>query len=133
VANGTTTTQLPKDPDSTPRLIVGGLVVLVALAAIVVALGLVLSHYPVAKSGAGQGGGTSSDTSSTSVVAIITPIAAALTAIAGLYFGVSASGSARGQSAAAQGKTADLGQMTAKAAALLSTDQAKQAGILKDD
>jgi hypothetical protein len=115
------------DPNSNNRLIVGAFIVVIALGAIVGALALVLNHYPTPAASSGN----MSDTSSTSIVAIIVPVATALTAIAGLYFGVSASGSTKGQAAAAQTETAALGQTAAKAAALLTKEQAQEADIIK--
>ncbi len=127
MANETNPIQAPVDPNSNNRLFVGAFIVMIALGAIIGALALVLSHYPTPLASSGN----TSDTSSTSIVAIIVPVATALTAIAGLYFGVSASGSTKAQAAAAQTETAALGQTAAKAAALLTKEQAQEAEIIK--
>jgi flagellar basal body-associated protein FliL len=77
------------------RMVLGPAVVLIGVAAIVIALVLVLDHYPVQAANADQAG---TDRSS-AVVAVLTPVAAAIAGIVGLYFGISATGSARGQQA----------------------------------
>jgi hypothetical protein len=62
---------------------------------------------------AAEPSGTSTSVSSSSVVAILTPIMAGIVGIAGLFFGISSTGSARGRQAGADQTVADT---TAKAA-----------------
>jgi multisubunit Na+/H+ antiporter MnhB subunit len=66
--------------------LIGGLVVLLGLVAVVVALALVLDHYPVERA---TRAATGSDRSS-AVVAVMAPVVASILGLVGLYFGVSA-------------------------------------------
>jgi uncharacterized membrane protein YcjF (UPF0283 family) len=95
------------------QIAIGAGVVLLGLAALVVALGLTLDHYPVQAPTGNQAG---TDRSS-AVVAVLTPIAAGIAAIVGLYFGISATGSSRAQTAKANAQVAQSTSETAKALA----------------
>lgn len=96
-------------------------VVLLGLAAVVGALLITLDHFPVQPQVDGQPG---SDRSS-AVVAVLTPAVAAITGIVGLYFGVSASGSTRGQQAQAAAQVAQSATEAAKS----TTDAAQSAAV----
>jgi hypothetical protein len=91
------------------RIGLGALVVLLGIAAVVGALAITLNHFPVQPATATQAG---SDRSA-AVVAILTPVVAAIAAIVGLYFGISATGSARGRQAEAG---ADVARSASEAA-----------------
>jgi uncharacterized membrane protein YcjF (UPF0283 family) len=94
------------------RIVLGAGVVLIGVAAVVVALTLALDHYPVQQAGSG---GQGADRSS-AVVAVLTPVVAAIAGIVGLYFGVSATGSARGQQAQANAQVAQSAAEAVKTA-----------------
>lgn len=83
-------------------------VVVAALGAVVLSLLLVLDNYDVEGTTPAAGGvaaevtASASDTASvsaSSVVAVLTPVMAGILGITGLYFGISATGSARGRQA----------------------------------
>jgi len=94
------------------RIFCGALVVALGLAAVVVSLHLVLDNYDVKETSStteATAKGTiptaTSDTASvsaSSAVAVLTPVMAGIIGLAGLYFGISATGSARGRQAAAE-------------------------------
>ncbi len=107
-------------------------IVVVGVAAVVVALGLTLDHYPVQPPTGNQAG---SDRSA-AVVAVLTPVVAGIAGIVGLYFGISATGSPRGREAQAAVRvaesaadaaksTTDAAQATAVRVAQSATDAAK--------
>jgi uncharacterized membrane protein YcjF (UPF0283 family) len=101
------------------RIALGAGVVLLGLAAVVIALGLTLDHYPVQQPSGNQAG----NDRSAAVVGVLTPVVAGIAAIVGLYFGISATGSSRAQ---AVKDTADVAK-SATAAAQASADAAKSA------
>jgi hypothetical protein len=93
------------------RIFCGALVVALGLAAVVLSLHLVLDNYDVQETSsaalvAAKGTTpTASDTASvsaSSAVAVLTPVMAGIIGLAGLYFGISATASARGRQAAAE-------------------------------
>jgi hypothetical protein len=94
------------------RIFCGALVVALGLAAVVVALHLVLDSYDVKETAStttaavkGTTPAATNDTASvsaSSAVAVLTPVMAGIIGLAGLYFGISATGSARGRQAAAE-------------------------------
>ena len=94
------------------RIALGAGVVLIGVAAVVLALHLALDHFPVQDASGNQPG---SDRSSAGV-AVLTPVVAAIAGIVGLYFGVSATGSARGQQAQAQATAAQSAADAVKSA-----------------
>jgi uncharacterized membrane protein len=97
---------------SAARILLGAGVVFLGVAAVLVALAIVLNHYPVQPPDAN---GTGQDRSS-AVVAVMTPVVAAIAGIVGLYFGISATGSARGQQAGQAQATANAARSIAEAA-----------------
>lgn len=106
---------------ATPRTVLGALIVLAGLAAIVVALDLCLDHYTIEKPTKTSPG----NDRSSAVVAVLTPVTAGIVALAGLYFGVSSTGSARGQEAEAKKQEA---QARATQATTALVEEAKEAG-----
>lgn len=113
MANGGGNGNGNEDPASTRylgwRIFCGALVVAFGLMAVVVSLYLVLDNYEVKETTPSSTGSattaTTSDTASvsaSSVVAVLTPVMAGIIGMAGLYFGVSATASARGRQAAAE-------------------------------
>jgi hypothetical protein len=68
---------------------------------------------------------TSTSVSSSSVVAILTPIMAGIVGIAGLFFGVSATGSARGRQAGSEQAAANSSQAVADASQTVARASAK--------
>jgi hypothetical protein len=115
------------------RITLAGVVVLAGLGALVGAIALVLHHYPVVEPKTGQSG----EDRSSAVVAVLTPIVAGVASVIGLYFGISATGSARGQRAqteaqATQAATQNVTSATEAAAsaaeaATSATETAKSA------
>lgn len=99
-------------PSDKLRTVIGAAVVLAGLGALAGAVAMVLNAYPSAPATKGV---PATDLSG-SVVAVLTPIVAAIVAVVGLYFGVSATGSARGQEARAGGGLAQSGEKLAQAA-----------------
>jgi hypothetical protein len=106
VANGDKTNS---EPASTKylgwRIASGALVVTLGLAAIVLSLHLVLDNYTVtatAETAGEAGGGETASASAASAVAVLTPLMAGILGIVGLFFGISATGSARGRAAEAE-------------------------------
>jgi hypothetical protein len=102
---------MPQDPTPKLRAVIGAFVVAIGVVGLLIALKFILDHYdaasPAAAAAAGDGAqGTETSSNSAAIVGIMTPIATAIAAIVGLYFGVSATGSARGQLAEAQASTA---------------------------
>jgi hypothetical protein len=115
----------------TLRIVIAAIVVVVGLAAMIGALALILHHYPAGSDKPGAGA-TATSTSgggdnSTSVVAILTPLATAIVGVIGLYFGVSATGSPRGQAAETAAQTAATQDAALKLAAVTPVDEAKKA------
>jgi hypothetical protein len=106
---------------------IAALVVFMALAALVGSLALLLHYYPGTTSSTGA---TTNAANSGTVVSILTPLATAIAATIGLYFGISASGSSRGQATQAQAQTAAFNHSALKAAAALTPEQAHGAGLL---
>lgn len=114
-------------------VIVGVLVVALGLGAVVWSLSMVLGNYDVAAaapaSGTATAGGSatgSSDgasVSASSVVAVLTPVMAGILGIVGLFFGVSASGSARGQHAQTEKLNADTNRLHAATAHQLAINE----------
>lgn len=115
------------------RIFTGALVVVAALAAAVVSLGLILDNYDVsdtptpaaqtATNGQVKVAGSTSPSASTtdtasvsasSVVAILTPVIAGIVGIAGLFFSISATGSARGREAEAEKVEAEAEKVKAE-------------------
>jgi hypothetical protein len=93
------------------RIFCGALVVSLGLAAVVLSLHLVLDSYDVKETPSatvaakGTTPTATSDTASVSAasaVAVLTPVMAGIIGLAGLYFGISATASARGRQAAAE-------------------------------
>lgn len=110
------------------RNFIGALVVIAALAAAVVSLSLILDNFEgsgqtaaaTAPAGGGEAAATSTpadnaSVSASSVVAILTPTIAGILGIAGLFFSVSATGSARGREADAKIGEADAEKVRAEA------------------
>jgi hypothetical protein len=95
------------------RTRLGGLIVLAGLGAMIAAVALILHHYPVVSAGKTTPG----EDRSSSVVAVLAPIVAGIASIVGLYFGVSATGSARGQEAQVRGQEAQTASETTKTVA----------------
>ena len=80
------------------RIALGAAVVVAGLAAVLLIVLIVLDQYPpIAPDGTTPG-----DDRSAAVIAVLTPALTALGAIVALYFGVSATGSARGHEAEAR-------------------------------
>lgn len=93
-------------------MLLGAVVVLAGLTALVIALALALEAYPVREASGGQPG----DDRSSAVVAVMTPVGATIVGIVGLYFGISATGSARGRQAQANARVAESATDAAKSA-----------------
>ncbi len=124
------------------QLAVGALIILAALVALVYSLVVLLDHFP-ANAVASTANGNNTDTAG-SIVAVLTPLATAITAIVGLYFGISASGSTRGQnaqtaqtmadtSAKAVAEAASAHQQTLKALDALPEGKGEQLGIIQTE
>src|SRR5947209_13669221 len=107
------------------RIALAALVVLVGVAGVVVALALALDHYPVQAAASSQPG----NDRSSAVVAVITPIIAGVAGIVGLYFGISATGSARGQQVQT---TADIARSATDAAKVAAQTSAQTAQAATD-
>jgi len=105
------------------RMVIGGVVVALALGALVLSVHFVLDVYQVEgvtpSAGAAESGErVATDTASvsaSSVVAVITPVLAGIVGIAGLFFGLSATGSARGTQAETEKINAETNATTAEA------------------
>lgn len=99
------------------RIVLGVLVVALGLGAVVWSLSLVLDNYDVKAAEPAPGNTVAGTTaiasndgasvSASSVVAVLTPVMAGILGIVGLYFGISATGSARGRQAEAEQKLAE--------------------------
>lgn len=92
------------------RIGLGAIVVFVGVGAVIGAAAITLKHYPAVAPTSGQSG----NDRSSAVVAVLTPIVASIAGIVGLYFGVSATGSARGQQAQTNTQVAQSLSETAK-------------------
>lgn len=108
------------------RMTLGAAVVLVGVAAVLVALTIVLDHYPVVEGTAAR----ASEDRSAAVVGVMTPVLAAIAGVVGLYFGISATGSARGQQAQQAQATAEAAHAIADAAKSASEAAAAQSASL---
>lgn len=75
------------------RILLAGLIVLAGLSALIGAVAIVLHHFPVVPASGGHPG----EDRSSAAVAVLTPLVAGIAGIVGLYFGISATGSAKGQ------------------------------------
>jgi hypothetical protein len=117
------------------RIFIGGTVVAVALLALVISLNLVLDSYDVqqpspATAKEPTGGVTAatsvgtSSASASSVVAVLSPVVAGIVGLAGLFFGISATGSTRGTEAETERREAAAAEK--KAAAELEEKQDNQ-------
>ncbi len=115
------------------RIALAGAVISVAIIATVVALYLILEHYPVPQP-ATTGGGTGNDVvasgagddRSTAVVAVLAPVIAGILAIVGLYFGVSSTNTRRAE-AEARGEEAK--QTAATSSELAATKNATAVAV----
>jgi hypothetical protein len=117
------------------RILCGGVVVTLALGAVVLSLHLVLGSYDTDSSNPPAANGsanipTATATSETtsvsaaSVVAVLTPVIAGIIGIAGLFFGISATGSLRGRQTETQQEIAE--------ASVKATTQANDAVALAE-
>jgi hypothetical protein len=114
------------------RICSGALVVVLALAAVFFCLTEVLDNYKVTApppDGTDAAVGDSASVSASSVVAVLTPVMAAIVGIAGLFFGISATGSAKGRKAEAEEITA---QSNAKSAEVNAAVLPETAEALKE-
>lgn len=90
------------------RILSGAVVVILALVAVVLSLLIVLDHYAV-----DLADGEAVGASASSVVAVLTPVVAGIVGVAGLFFGISATGSKRGREAESQSLVAETNAKTA--------------------
>jgi hypothetical protein len=109
------------------RICLGAIVVFIGVGAVVGAAAITLKHYPAIAPSGGQPG----NDRSSAVVAVLTPLAAAIAGVVGLYFGISATGSARGQQAQASTQVAQSLQEAAKSTTQNAQTASELAGSAK--
>jgi uncharacterized membrane protein len=111
------------------RIGLGAVVVSAGLAAVILAIDVVLDHYPpLPPNGTAPG-----DDRAAAAVAILTPTVAVIVGIVGLYFGVSATGSARGREAEARVHEAKVNEAKVAGAILTAGGRHQPGGRRRRD